>query len=327
MKRIGLVLIVGLALLVGAFLLGPRVDVGPPEDYPPPPALDGIERWLSDREAALGDVTPGNEARVVWADAAAPSRKPWAIIQFHGFSAGPAETTPFGETVARALGGNLYKPRLRGHGRPGEALAEATVEQWFADALQALEVGRRLGERVLLVGTSTGGSLAIWLAARPEAAGVVDALVLISPNLGVPDPRGRMLTGPWGRQLAEAIIGEYREWTPENDMRRRFWTWRYPTRALLPMMALVDQVEALPADAVAARTLVYYSPHDPTLDVDAIARWSAADPRRTVVVVGDDIPDGNHVLVGDITAPARTARIAAQTVAFARGEPIEEPAR
>lgn len=320
MKRIGLVVLVSLALLVGVFLLGPRVEVGPPEDYERPPAIEALEGWLAGREARPGDVMAGNEARVVWADPASPARRPWAIVQFHGFSAGPAETTPFGETVARELGGNLYKPRLRGHGRPGEALAEATVEQWFADALQALEVGRALGERVVLVGTSTGGSLAIWLAARPEARGVVDALVLISPNLGVPDPRGRMLTGPWGRQLAELAIGEYREWTPESDQRRRFWTWRYPTRALLPMMALVDQVEALPADAVAARTLVYYSPLDPTLDVDAIARWGAADPRRTVVVVDDDIPHGNHVLVGDITAPARTARIAAQTVAFVRGE-------
>lgn len=319
MKRFALALLSIVILLVGVYLLGPRIEVGPPEDYAAPPPLAELGRWLSDREARLTDLTPGAEARIVWADAAAPAQTPLAIVQFHGFSASPPETSPFGETLARALGANLYMARLRGHGRSGEALAGATVEQWYADALQALAIGQRLGRRVMLVGTSTGGSLAIWLAARAEARGVVDRLVLVSPNLGLADPRGALLTGPWGLQIAEAVVGEIREWTPETELRARYWTHRYPTRALLTMMALVDAVAALPADTIAAPTLVFYSPHDTVLDPAAIAAWVEAAGNRRAVVVDDALPGGgNHVLVGDIVAPQRTARLAAQAVEFAQ---------
>ncbi len=325
MKRVGSILLVTLLLLVGGFLLGPRLEVGPPEDFDAPPSLTALHGWLAAREAAFDDLTPGAEARIVWADPTNPQRTPLAIVQFHGFSATPPETSPFAETIAAELGANLYQVRLRGHGRGGEPLAQASVEQWYADALQALAIGRTIGEKVALVGTSTGGSLAIWLAARPEADGVVDRLVLVSPNLGIADPRGALLTGPWGLQIAEATVGPIREWTPQTAERRRFWTWRYPTRALLTMMALVDAVAELPPDAIAAPTLVFYSPLDTVLDPDAIVAWVDAADNRSAIVVEDDGPADDHVLVGDICAPQRTARLAARAVQFL-GEPAANPA-
>ncbi len=319
MRRVAIIFGGGLLLAIGAFLLGPRVEVGPPEDFEPPPGITDLDRWLADREARFGDITPGAEARIVWADPAAPAQTERALLYFHGFSATRQETAPLAETLAGALSANLYEVRLRGHGRPGEALAEASVEQWFADALQALAVGRALGRRVIVLGTSTGGTLAVWLAARPEARDAVEALALVSPNFGVADPRGALLTGPWGRQIAELTVGEYREWTPESEARRRYWTWRYPTRALLPMGALVDVVSALPADAVIAPALVFYSLHDPTLDVAHIATWVEASERRRAVVFDSDLPGANHVLAGDILAPQRTGPMAEQIAAFVRG--------
>ena len=41
----------------------------------------------------------------------------------------------------------------------------------FRDALEALRVGRALGERVVVLGVSTGGGLAAWLAAREKTPG------------------------------------------------------------------------------------------------------------------------------------------------------------
>ncbi len=48
------------------------------------------------------------------------------------------------------LGANVFFTRLAGHGRDGAAMAEATVEDWLADAVEALAVGARLGDRVVL---------------------------------------------------------------------------------------------------------------------------------------------------------------------------------
>ena len=46
-----------------------------------------------------------------------------------------------------------------------------------------VEAMRRLGDKVVIMGVSTGGTLAAWLAAQPGADDVL-ALVLLSPNFG-----------------------------------------------------------------------------------------------------------------------------------------------
>lgn len=319
MRRVLIVFAVLAALLTAAFLLGPRVEVGPPEPHGPVPSLEALDDWLAAEEARFDDITPGAERKIVWADATRKTRTPLALVYLHGFSASRPEVAPLCDDVARALGANLYYARLRGHGRPGAALGEVTVAQWLADALEALDIADRLGERVVLIGTSTGGTLATWLAARPEARGRIEAMVLISPNFGPRDGRSRALTWPWGLQLAEASLGAERSWEPANPQMARYWTTRYPVRALLPMMALVELVEDLPPEAVDVRTLVIYSPHDTVLDTAPIAAWAAASDRRTALVVDDAIEHANHVLAGDILAPSRTARLAAAIVDFVRG--------
>lgn len=318
MRRVLLVLAGVVAVLAAVFLLGPRVEVGEPEAREAPPGVEALDEWIAGQEARFADITPGAERTIVWADPSHKAKTPIALVYLHGFSATRAETAPMSDEVARALGANLYYARLTGHGRPGAALGEATAAAWLADALDALAIGARLGERVVVIGTSTGGTLAVWLAARPEAKGLLAALVLVSPNFGPKDGRSRMMLWPWGLQLAESILGTERSWEPANEGHGKFWTTRYPTRALLPMMALVELVEAVPPEAIEVPTLVVWSTHDPVLDVGAVERFVAASKRREPLKVEDSIEHADHVLAGDILAPSRTPRLAAAIVEFVR---------
>jgi alpha-beta hydrolase superfamily lysophospholipase len=103
----------------------------------------------------------------------------------HGFSATRQEIAPVPERVAAALGANLFETRLAGHGRERDGLVDVRAEQWLDDGRELLGVGRALGERLTLIGTSTGATLALALASHPDFR-VVDSLVLISPNFGPP---------------------------------------------------------------------------------------------------------------------------------------------
>ncbi|MDT7928222.1 hypothetical protein [Tepidimonas sp.] len=129
--------------------------------------------------------------------------------------------------------------------QPPVALARATPQDWLADAVEAVRIGHAIGERVLLMGTSTGATLGAWLAQRPDAAGVpIERQVWISPNFGPQDKRTEWLTGPWGAQIAQAITGGT-VGKPADDPRiEAGWTRVYPVQALLPMMALVERVRA-----------------------------------------------------------------------------------
>lgn len=308
-------------------LAGPRVrvrDPGPLGDaatfgVPTDPA--SLASWLEAREAAVGDIRPGAAKSIVWADPSGPAPTARVVVYLHGFSATRQEVRPLPDSVAAALGANLHYTRLAGHGRPGEAMGTVSAADWMADVAEAFAVAERLGGRVVLMGTSTGASLALWAATRPEWRERLDALVLISPNLGPRDARARMLLWPWGGALLRLVQGRERVWEPANADQALHWTTRYPSRALLPMMALVAHVEDLPLEDVRAPTWMAYSAHDQVIAPEAAlaAFERLGSERKTTVLVRDSDDAAQHVLAGDILSPSTTARLTDEIVAFVEG--------
>ncbi|NBY26038.1 MAG: hypothetical protein EBQ71_01540 [Betaproteobacteria bacterium] len=178
-------------------LSGPRNDLGEREPTPRPPPPDDIaalDTWLSASEAAFTDIRPGSAKGIVWYGTE-QRRRPWSVVYLHGFSANRMETSPLAEQLGQALGAHVFYTRLSGHGRSGAAMAEARVQDWMADALEALRIGRVLGDRVLLVSCSTGSTLATWLGSSPWGS-ELDAHVFLSPNFGPKTGAPNCSTGP-----------------------------------------------------------------------------------------------------------------------------------
>ncbi|WP_156170528.1 alpha/beta fold hydrolase [Luteimonas sp. FCS-9] len=193
-------LLAGVCLaLFAAALLGPRSRaLAPPSlspDVPRSPAA--LAAWIEAREAAVPGLRAGTAARIVWADPARPARAPCAIVYLHGFTASHGEGAPTHAQLARRFGCNLYLPRLPGHGLDADdALRGIDAAQLHAAAAEALAVGGVLGERVVVVGSSMGGALALQaVAGRPAG---VRALVLWSPLVRETGDRLRALGWPWG---------------------------------------------------------------------------------------------------------------------------------
>jgi len=320
---------VAAALLLGvaAFLAGPRNDMGPdvPITRPPPPAsIAALDNWLTNSESAYPDIRPGQAKGIVWHDVAARQRTPWSVVYLHGFSASRLETAPLAEQVAQALGANLFYTRLAGHGRASpDAMGEASVQDWMADAVEALRIGQTLGKRVLVISCSTGSTLATWLALTPEG-GKAAAHAFISPNFGPRDRASEIINAPWGRQLALALQGETRgREAPDDATQPPAWTTRYPTRALFPMMAMVKHVREADLGAFRTPLLVLYSEQDQTVDPReiraAFARIGSLGKRIEAVTYSES--RGQHVLAGDLRAPRATAPMASGILAWARSLP------
>ncbi|KTF37612.1 alpha/beta hydrolase [Xanthomonas vesicatoria] len=127
------------------------------------------------------ELKPGNAARLHWRSVA-QTRTPVALLFLHGFSASPGEAGALPEQMADALGANGYVHRWPGHGRSApDAMRGLTTAALHSSALQALAQAQRMGERVAIVGSSLGGTLALWLAAQhPEQ---VAAVVAWSPGI------------------------------------------------------------------------------------------------------------------------------------------------
>jgi esterase/lipase len=302
-----------LALVVG---FGPRARF---EGRWVEPALPSdIDTWLMAREAEVPDLKPGEAASILWSDPDNHGVTPIAVVYLHGFSADRHEVEPLVSDVARDLSANAYFARLTGHGGGAHAMGEATTADWSADAARAVAVGGRIGERVDLVGTSTGGTLALWAAAQPEARERLAALVLISPNLGLRDPAAPILTWPWGAQIARLVVGPERCFEPATPEQERHWTVCYPTQALLPMMALVARVRAMDLTLLRDPTLLVYSTDDRVVDPmkteRALDRLGGTGP-SVYRVQGSGDPEA-HVIAGAIMSPGTTDEVRERIVAF-----------
>jgi esterase/lipase len=315
-----------LLLLAVAWMLTPAALVNPATVPALPEDLDG---YLAARELGAGRDFPlirGTEKRLRWASPGARTR--YSVVYLPGFSATRQEIAPVPELVADALGANLFETRLAGHGRVAGAMLGVYAEDWLADAAEALAIGSRIGERVVVIGTSTGATLAMAMAGHP-AAGSVETMVLVSPNFRPADRRAGLVTGPAGPLLARLLIGETRSWTPHNELQARYWATKYPVDAAVEVMRLVDFTwESLPLD-LPADLLVFYSPNDtvvsPAATLEALEQVHAHRKRLLAIESAGD--PSNHVLAGDVLSPDRTDEVAAAIVAFIHGDsPAAVPA-
>jgi len=302
--RIGIVLIV----LVILFLLGPTAEIG--IQLKPITLPEDLDQYLKQTEARFSDIVPGAEKTIIWANAA-KTRTPLSIVYLHGYSATRQETAPLSDQIAAQLGANLFYTRLAGHGRNGAAMAEATINDWLNDTIEAFEIGRSLGDKVIVIGTSTGGTLATWLAEQPNTEAVA-SYVFISPNYGPIERLSEVLAWPWGEQLTPLFVGQEFSWTPANEQQARYWTHRYPSKALVPMMRLVKFVRESRLEHIHTPVLVIYSPNDKVINVQKIEQAYAQMGARVKAIkpVTRNVNPLNHVLAGDILAPENTASVA-----------------
>jgi pimeloyl-ACP methyl ester carboxylesterase len=227
-------------LLVLLYVGGPRPAV---PDYslvmPDLPADAGsLENFIKQQEGSHR-LKPDNEARIVWADSATRTSTEYAIVYLHGFSASQEEGNPIHRQIAREFGCNLYLSRLAEHGiDTSEPMVNLTPGKYWESAKQALAIGHRLGRKVILMGTSTGGTNALQLAAT--FPGLVDALVLMSPNIAINNDKAYLLNKPWGLQMAKLVTGS--DHITSKDTRpeyRQYWYSRYPLESTVQLQEML----------------------------------------------------------------------------------------
>lgn len=306
---------VAVLLVAGLFMLTPPRLEGRPTA---PELPDDLDRYLATIESASAyPLIDDTSKRIRWQ--VAGQKTDFAIVYLHGFSATRRELTPTIEIVADALGANLFETRLAGHGRSSGALVDVRAEDWLNDAAEALAIGLELGDRVIVVGTSTGATLAVALLEHPLMERVTD-LVLLSPNFALRDGKARLLTMPAGPQLANALIGPVRSFETHSDLHARYWSTTYPTSALVEMMRLVDFANANRPDAIDAHLLVLMSPDDKVISPRAARAFVGGidAPSKQLIEVLDSDDPNSHMLAGDILSPSTTERVAADIVSFLR---------
>lgn len=313
----------GIAAII--FAAGPRNAFGP--DTPtareaPPASLEQLDDWLKKQESAYKDILPGAAKGIVWFSER-KEKTPWVVVNIHGFSASRAESMSVTDNVAKALGANRYETRLTGHGRGnGPPMGEPTPQDWLADVMEAVRIGHMLGDRVLVMGTSTGATLGTWLAAQP-AGKEIDAFVFISPNYAPRNPQAKIVNWPWGKQIAVMVGGETRSWKPRNDRVPTVWAHSYPMKGVFPMMALVQHVGEMDLSSFTSPVLMLYSETDQVISPEEVRKAfdRIKSPQKKLEAVGYSDDEIQHNLASDIVAPKAVAPLSEAVIKWVKSLP------
>ncbi|MCB8836601.1 carboxylesterase [Aurantimonas sp. VKM B-3413] len=324
-----LVLIIVLAVAAAGFwFLAPREPVDTTIRFDPKTIGSDPDAYLAREEADIPNLRRNAQKEIVWAYPASRAKTPLAIVYIHGFSAAKAEVRPLPDEVAKALGANLFYTRLTGHGRDGAAMEQASVNDWLNDLAEAVAIGRRIGDRVVVIASSTGGTLATLGASRPQLMDGVEGIVMISPNFAIKDRWAFLLDMPYARRILPMIGGETYGFEPRNQGHAENWTTRYPIGALVPMAALIRAASRLDLSAIRLPLLVLYSQNDKVVDPNATERvlseWGGPHQAVDVPVSGDR---SNHVLAGAILSPQTTDELAERIVEWVKALPGKDGSR
>ena len=307
------ILIIGILclLVLGLVYWAPRE----PADLslaPPKPIGDDLDHYLQDAESAYSDIKPSLEKRIIWANDA-KEKTLLSVVDLHGCSAASEGSRPVPDWVSHALGSDAVFTRLQGHGREDKALAEGTVAGWMADLQEAILIGERLGERVLLISTSTGGTLAAVAALNPKLSQKLAGSVFVSPNFGILDFRARFLTWPLARYWLPVFAGKTRRFDARSAAHAATCSLVYPSVAVLPVGALVKQVMQLDFARAKIPSLFLYSSKDQVVQADKILQvmhaWGGQSTGQEIHL-GQQDDESFHVLAGHVLSPSQTKPVA-----------------
>ncbi len=257
-KRLRIVLII-LAVLITIYLLGPHPSKPLYGIALPvvPSNTTALENYITANETQH-KLKPNNQARIIWFDSAR-TKTEFSIVYLHGFSACQEEGRPIHTNIAKEFGCNLYLSRLAEHGiDTTEPMMNLTPDKLWESAKQAMQIGRQLGNKVILMCTSTGGTLALKLAAAyPDD---VYALILMSPNIAIDNDKAYLLNNPWGLQIARAITGSHYITAKDNrPLYKQYWYSHYPLEATVELEELVETTMTKQTfEAIKLPTLVLY---------------------------------------------------------------------
>jgi pimeloyl-ACP methyl ester carboxylesterase len=277
----------------------PTYNPNLPEIIHPIVELDSIIR----EQERVHKLKPDNEARIIWASDSAKTVTDYSIVYLHGFSASQFEGAPTHLNIAKKFNCNLYLARLAEHGIDTvDALANLTADKYWESAKQALAIGKKLGRKVILMGTSTGGTNALHLAATfPND---IAALILLSPNCAINDPNAWILNDPWGLQIAEIVSGgNLRKSDDTRPLNINYWNTSYRIEALVALEQYLETTmtkENFRKITQPTLVLYYYKDEknqDPVVKVEAMKNMfnSLGTPENQKIHKA--MPNtGNHVI-------------------------------
>lgn len=267
-----------------------------------------INEYLIKSEQNFSDIKEGIAKHIIWANKN-NTKTPLSIVYIHGFTASSEEVRPLPDLIAKDIKANLFFTRLAGHGRTSDAMENCSIENWMNDLHEAIEIGSRIGEKVIIMSSSTGGTITVTSALDTKLSNKILGYIFISPNFGINNTFASLISWPFSNYWLKIILGKTIKHNPRNNLNKKYWTMSYPTNALIPMAKLVKEANNRDYKNVKKPALFYFSKEDKVVDPNKtkefIKKWGGETTTKVVKLSNND-DKLSHVLAGYIISPNQT---------------------
>jgi esterase/lipase len=248
------------------------------------------------------------------------SRVPRAVILFHGFTDSPRQFAALADSLY-AQGDNVIVPRLPHHaerGKDASELARLTAAELCRTGDAAVDIAAGLGDTVVVIGLSVGGTLAAWTA---EHRSEVRRAVVIAPAFEVahvPSMLERPLVnlGAHVPNLSHRAAAD----TSRPDRDPGFATHGLAQVLRLGLAVRRDADRISPANA---EVLFLVNANDRTVKTAPVLDLARVWNRRATPVTVYEFPDSlalPHNIVDPINRPAKASAVYPVLQALAHGE-------
>ena len=274
-----------------------------------PQNVSDLDNFLAQRESEY-DLKPRTEANIIWNSGSSKHKTEYAIVYLHGFRASHPEGDPVHRTIAQTFSYNLFLSRMEEHGITSEyPLRNLTVEKMLRSARFALAMGQKIGHKVILMGTSTGASLALWLASQRKFEQSISSLILYSPLIRFYGFKQQAMMSAFTRKTLRYLLGSnYLITTSDTTYAQdRIWNKSYALEGALALGTFVERYmkyERFAKINCPVFTGYYYKNkynQDKVVSVPAIKKMVKHLGTRTELIKSMNFPEAqNHVICSSL---------------------------
>lgn len=189
------------------------------------------------------------------------------VLISHGYKSAPKEVEPLAKFL-NGFGFKVYASRLKGHGTAPINLKDVSWEDWYYGMQRGYAALQNICSKIIIVGFSTGGLLALLSSARKNKAKKLSGIISINAALKLRDIKARMVPGIniWNELLEKLNIEkgkfEYVDDRPENPDINYSRNYLKGVEQLEGLMHLVEKH----LQEISSKALIIQSSNDPVVN-------------------------------------------------------------
>ena len=284
---------------------------------------DDVNSYVINNEKQVANLKPNTQKKIFWYTAV-NKKSEYSIVFIHGFAGSRLVQEPALSNLAHKFKANYFATRIRGHGQPSQHIHEATAENWLYDTQEALEIGKKIGKKVIVVCHSTGcPALIKQLSEEPQE--YYHSAILLSPNYGPKNTLSEALLWPGGLDLAKKIhgpksrIGKSKLNKEEIKLKKLYQnridataTEIFPLEAVQHVMHVVNQARNIDNSSIRIPMLIIYSKHDLSVSHKLIDKYTNKYHHAKISKIytaPNSLDVSNHIHIGQFSDPSANKAI------------------